>query len=291
MEANTANYMDRKDPSIRTAKKELLKGAYTSTKRNFEILFVVIWAILIPFVFVNIFSYFSLSNFGTIFAGLMAGWIFADFMSGLVHWGADTWGSLEVPFFGQTFIRSFREHHLAPTAMCHHDLFEANGDTVMLTIPVLVYWVLFKDMLAGSTDGVSPTNATLFNASFWLFAAIGIAFTNQFHKWAHMSKPPKVVSLLQDWWIILPRRMHSKHHQPPFDSNYTITNGWLNPLLSLIGFWRRLESFITLTSGWVAREDDYKWTGLAEGLPDAVQRFLDEKKEKSSAKSKGVKAE
>lgn len=36
-------------------------------------------------------------------------------------------------------VSSFREHHLAPTAMCDHDVFEANGDTVMLTVPVMLY--------------------------------------------------------------------------------------------------------------------------------------------------------
>ena len=33
------------------------------------------------------------------------GILFADFMSGIVHWIADTWGSLEVPLIGPTFIR------------------------------------------------------------------------------------------------------------------------------------------------------------------------------------------
>lgn len=58
-----------------------------------------------------------------------------------------------------------------------------------------------------------------------------------------------------------------------------------------------MEFLISTVTGWVPRglshflfvfflfvdepEDDYKWTGLAEGLPDAVQKFLDEKAAKS----------
>jgi len=274
---NTDNYMDRLNPEARQLKKELLKGGYTKTKRMMELTSFVILAALLPFVILNIARYVTLANVVVVAAGFFGGVLFADFMSGVVHWMADTWGSLEVPLFGPTFIRSFREHHLAPTAMCDHDVIETNGDTVMLTLPTMASLAL-KNMLSNSVDGINPANGDIFWSCFWFFACIGVAFTNQFHKLSHSPNVPPLIDWLQRRWLILPKSQHKIHHQPPFDGYYCITTGWLNPLLGGIGFWRAAERLISAVTGWVPREDDYKWTGLSDGLPDAVQRFFEEKK-------------
>jgi len=193
-------------------------------------------------------------------------------MSGLVHWGADTWGTLEWPFVGPTFIRSFREHHVSPTAMCEHDFFETNGDNCMLVVIPLFILAFFSS---------SDHWWSIFISCFWMSACVGVAFTNQFHKWSHTVKLPTIVTLLQRYWIILPKVNHTLHHRPAFDGYYCITTGWLNPVLDGINFWRYVESFVHKMTGLIPREDDWKWTGLVQETPDVVKKYMEENQKKT----------
>jgi hypothetical protein len=176
-----------------------------------------------------------------------------DFVSGLSHWMCDTWGRLDTPVVGPTFIRSFREHHVDPTAMCHHDFIETNSDASLFS-------VLLNGCLLGlyGFDGSSMVDMVIY--SFALFGGFYAAFTNEFHKWSHMSVTPPWISLLQSWWVVLPKRHHGVHHKPPFDKYYCITTGHLNSFLDGIGFWRRLEAVISAVTGVQPREDDKRWT-------------------------------
>jgi ubiquitin-conjugating enzyme E2 variant len=230
----------------------VLASQYTKTKRFGEILSVGSFILFFSLSILNLLPHLRRENMWIITAASGTAMILADLFSGLVHWGADTWGGLETPVVGKTFIRSFREHHVDPFQITRHDWIETNGDNCMLTVPALM-------ILSFLTIG-EGNDKDLFIVSFIIMLALFVALTNQIHKWAHMLKPSTSIAWLQNISIILSRRNHQIHHHTPFDRYYCITTGWLNPVLGSIGFWKRIENTITWVTGISPRKDDAFWT-------------------------------
>ena len=104
---------------------------------------------------------------------LQAGAASADFLSGLFHWIADTWGDLGTPIIGKTFIRSFREHHVCPAVcdgspsfaatlhcaqnMCKHDWIETNGDTCLAASAAIA--LTLSSVRHAISEGPSSSNS------------------------------------------------------------------------------------------------------------------------------------
>jgi hypothetical protein len=173
---------------------------------------------------------------GWILLAAAAGWLAADFFSGLVHWSFDTWGSERTPLLGESFIRPFREHHRDPVAMTRHDFVETNGASCIAAVPVLV------------ATATMPVGAPgwAFAQAFLLFTSLGVLITNQCHKWAHL-EPARLHPLMrgaQDLRLILHPDHHRRHHTQPFDSHYCTTTGWLNAPLQASGLFRGIERLI-----------------------------------------------
>lgn len=162
--------------------------------------------------------------------GMLAG----DFVSGLVHWFADTYGSDRTPLVGANFIKPFRLHHVYPKDICTHGFIATNGNTCILAAPLVGFCLPFV-----WEEEVSAMRAFTVLTTV-LMAATTVA-TNQFHKWAHEDAPPRVARLLQRAHLILRPQHHSQHHTAPHLTDYCIANGWLNPLLEKIKFFSRLE--------------------------------------------------
>eukprot|EP01063_Lacrimia_lanifica_P007762 TRINITY_DN14997_c0_g1_i1.p1 TRINITY_DN14997_c0_g1~~TRINITY_DN14997_c0_g1_i1.p1 ORF type:complete len:256 (+),score=96.44 TRINITY_DN14997_c0_g1_i1:50-817(+) len=248
---------------VRRKNAAALKDGYNGTKRAVEVGFTVAGAVLWMYNLtrlVLVTGEMSADISLTLPAALLIGALVSDFMSGLVHWGADTWGSCSTPVFG-TFIRSFREHHVDAQAMCHHDFVQTNGDNIMLTIPTLL-WMAGTDVdtaRAEVGDWYVPHTYTW--QMYCLSLTLLVGFTNQFHKSSHEMKPHWFLKALMDCNLILTRQNHMVHHMGDHDQSYCITLGWLNSPLDAIDFWRKAEWVVTATTGYIPRENDGELMG------------------------------
>ena len=192
------------------------------------------------------------------FAAFVAGMLAADFGSGLVHWGADTWGRDDLPVIGSRLLVPFRIHHVNPDDFLRRNFVDTNGDVAAIVIlPIAALLMLPLDsrwQIAVAIAGLGLCGAGM--------------LTNQIHQWAHMASPPRPVRLLQNAGVILDRAGHATHHAHPYDAHYCITTGWCNRPLGAIGFFRRVERTITRVTGAQPRHDDDRYEErYGRGLP------------------------
>jgi hypothetical protein len=173
---------------------------------------------------------------------VIAGWAFADFCSGLVHFLCDRFGSESTPLLGPAVIRPFREHHVEPRGIAAHGFVELSGNNALALTPMLA--------LGG---GLAPLfgEALLPSAAFsWLMSAsVGLFTTNQIHRWAHMTRPPRIARLLQRAGIAISAEAHARHHCGAHDVAFCITNGWCNALLDRARVWTRAERALRGSAG------------------------------------------
>ncbi|XP_023020799.1 plasmanylethanolamine desaturase Kua [Leptinotarsa decemlineata] len=232
-----------------------LANLYSTGKRTQECICVGICMTLMGVDFMFLLVHFRLEKLSEVVVAAFCGILSADFGSGLVHWGADTWGSVDLPLIGKNFLRPFREHHIDPTSITRHDFIETNGDNFAVAIPFL--GLMVWDFLTLSKEDVQ-NRFTWYCYIFLL--AIFVAMTNQIHKWSHTYFGlPSWVVFLQEYRIILPRRHHRIHHVAPHETYFCITTGWLNWPMEKLRFWSALETVIEAATGIKPRADDLKW--------------------------------
>jgi ubiquitin-conjugating enzyme E2 variant len=239
---------------------DLAKG-YPKWFRFIEIVGLIIFFLLIAIILKKI-LFLSFELWFLFVPALFLGWIFSDFLAGVVHWAGDTWGSVDVPILGPALIRPFREHHVDPTSITRHDFIETNAASALAGIPVLSLCSLIN--VGAELKLNSFVVFFIFSMIFFVF------FTNQIHKWSHTSNTNKIIKFLQKYHILLNPNHHNIHHTPPFNKYYCITSGWLNPILNRIQFFPRMEVVITKFTKALPRREDLGTT-VAERLFDVSQ--------------------
>ena len=177
---------------------------------------------------------------------LVAGVAVADFLSGLVHWTADTWGRADMPLVGARVLVPFRVHHSNPDDFLRRSFVDTNGDVAAVTLPAIAALLAIPDTVGWSGPALV----------FGLACCTAGIMTNQIHQWAHMPRPPAPVRLFQAAHVVLSPRGHSRHHARPYDGHYCITTGWCNGPLEAIAFFPRLERIVSRLTGACPRADE-----------------------------------
>ncbi|CAE7264193.1 FAD4L1, partial [Symbiodinium sp. CCMP2592] len=149
---------------------------------------------------------------------LVLGVEFADFGTGVYHFSVDNYGSAETPIVGSQ-IEAFQGHHEEPWTITYRDFCNNCFPTCLATMPFLIAFEVF----------CSQPYVLLWA----VVACAGIAFCQEFHKWSHTlrSQCHPVVNWLQDVGILVHRKAHLRHHKAPYETNYCIVTGHMNPLL------------------------------------------------------------
>jgi plasmanylethanolamine desaturase len=221
-------------------------NGYGGLQRRLEAAAIAVWAVMTLALAFELVSNLVAGSWAFVAVGSWAGLVAADLLSGLVHWSADTWGRSDLPILGPAVIRGFREHHADPDAILSHDFIETNGaSSAGSLLPLTLAFALpLRD------EATCMAYAGVLSLSTALFA------TNQIHKWAHSARPPVLVAWLQRHGCLLRPSHHAVHHSRPFDRNYCITTGWLNPLCERLRLFETLEGWVSACCGAVPRRHD-----------------------------------
>lgn len=166
---------------------------------------------------------------------LLAAWIAADFLSGLVHWWEDRYGDPAWPILGPHVIEPNIRHHTDQMA------FTLGG-----------YW--HRNWTSVVPAGIAAAVAWLGGQRFAALVLACLSQANEVHAWAHQrcSRPVRGLQLLG---VLQSPEQHARHHRTPFDTNYCTMTDWVNPVLTAAGAWPRVEAAVKLLTGVTPRPE------------------------------------
>lgn len=163
-----------------------------------------------------------------VLAKLLAGWLIADLLGGVLHWLEDRVLTETMPILGRHVVAPNRRHHDEPMAFAAGSFMHRNGTTFIAAGTVSLLWLLFFGL-----------------SLVWASASVGGMVTSMVHYWTHRVPPVGTWRrALQDIGVIQSARQHAQHHRSPADARYCVLTDWLNPLLDRVRIWARLERLL-----------------------------------------------
>ena len=172
-----------------------------------------------------------------VLATLLFGIVAADAASGLIHWFFDTFLEETTPVVGSRVVAPFREHHRDPLAMTRHGFLELNGNNCTGLFPILaaVWWF-----------GPTEPQSTMWVGGYLFLMTMSfmLIVTNQLHCWAHVASPPRIGFWLQRCGLVVSPAHHARHHAPPHQSSFCVTNGWVNYFADRFSVFARAERLL-----------------------------------------------
>ncbi|WP_164913427.1 fatty acid desaturase CarF family protein [Sphingomonas sp. UV9] len=160
-----------------------------------------------------------------VIAKLLAGWLIADLLGGVLHWLEDRVLTERTPFLGATVVASNRLHHREPMAFAARSVVARNGTTWLAAGVVSLMWL------------------ALFGPSLvWFSATIGGAVSSSVHFLTHQPRlSNRAIRILQEIGLVQSAAHHAGHHRPPSNRRYCPLTSWVNPVVDGFGIWRLLE--------------------------------------------------
>jgi ubiquitin-conjugating enzyme E2 variant len=155
--------------------------------------------------------------------------LIADFITGIVHWFEDAYGNPNWKYLGKIMVVPNLEHHIKPTEFLKNSFWYRIRESFFTSLILLFIFWCFSWINFYTT-----------------FTILYMSLANQFHAITHRTNEQNgwVIELIQKTGLIQNRKMHLEHHINPYNINYCVMTGYLNPILNYFKFWERLEKLV-----------------------------------------------
>ncbi len=155
--------------------------------------------------------------------GFLGGYLTADLASGILHMTLDNLDMNSGPKTLRSLSKDFQDHHLEPWRMKIDSFWFQNIELYTIGLAT------FASSLAMSYFGYDLTACLLTTTMGWNM------LSQLAHACAHGKfKGNRVIGFLQNNGILLSTKHHNKHHTPPYNKNFCILAGHMEPVAQCI---------------------------------------------------------